>query len=80
MVLDFGFKVRRSSFVVDVFTLSSGTAIAQAIMIGILPILSRLYTPEEFGVFTLFVSIATLVSVGASLSFESMIMLARLSY
>ncbi len=70
-------KIRQSRFARDVLALSTGTAIAQAIMIGILPVLTRIYTPEDFGVFTLYVSITSLVSVFASFRYEQMIMLTK---
>jgi O-antigen/teichoic acid export membrane protein len=38
----------------------TGTTIAQAIPIAISPILTRIYTPEDFGVFALFIAITTL--------------------
>ncbi len=70
-------RIRQSHFVHDVLTLSTGTAIAQAIMIGILPVLTRLYTPEDFGVFTLYVSTTGLISIFASFRYEQMIMLTK---
>ena len=43
----------KSEFAKNVLTLMTGTTIAQAIPIAISPILTRLYTPEDFGVFAL---------------------------
>lgn len=42
----------------DVFTLMLGTGIAQLIPALISPILTRLYTPSDFGVYTVFISAA----------------------
>lgn len=53
----------------------SGTAIAQAIPVLISPILSRLYTPEDFGVLALFMSIAAVLGVIATGRYELAIML-----
>jgi len=39
----------------------TGTTIAQAIPIAISPILTRLYTPEDFGIFALYLSIASIL-------------------
>ncbi len=50
----------KSEFSRNVLTLMAGTTIAQAIPIGISPILTRLYTPSDFGVYALFLSIATI--------------------
>ncbi len=44
----------KSEFTKNVLTLMTGTTIAQAIPIAISPILTRLYTPEDFGVFVLY--------------------------
>jgi len=44
----------KSDFSRNVLTLMTGTTIAQAIPIAISPILTRIYTPEDFGVFALF--------------------------
>ena len=56
-----------SDFNKNVFALAFGTSIAQFITYASYPIVSRLYTPQEFGVFGLFTSIAgmiTLISTG----------------
>ena len=50
--------------------LIGGTAFAQAIAILILPLLTRLYTPEDFGVLAAYSSILGIVSVVACLRFE----------
>jgi len=47
----------KSEFSSNVLILMTGTTIAQAIPIAISPILTRLYTPEDFGVFALYLSI-----------------------
>ena len=50
-----------------ILTIMTGTTIAQAIPIAISPILTRLYSPSDFGVFALFsaiVSIAAIMSTG----------------
>ncbi len=47
----------KGEFTRNVLTLMTGTTIAQAIPIAISPILTRIYTPQDFGVYALFVSI-----------------------
>src|SRR5262245_27106208 len=66
-----------SGFVRDVLLLSGGTGISQLIALTILPLLTRLYSPKDFGVLTLYISIVTLLSVFTSLDYERMIMLSR---
>lgn len=55
----------------------TGTTIAQAIPIAISPILTRIYTPEDFGVFTLFLAITGIFSVIATGRYELALMLPR---
>jgi len=65
----------RSEFARNVLTLMTGTTIAQAIPIAISPILTRIYTPEDFGVFALYMSLASIFSVAATGRYEMAIML-----
>jgi len=67
----------KSEFGRNVLTLMSGTVVAQAIPIAITPILTRLYTPEEFGLFALFFSILAIFSVVANGRYESAVMLPK---
>jgi O-antigen/teichoic acid export membrane protein len=55
----------------------TGTTIAQAIPIAISPILTRIYTPEDFGVFALYMSIASTIAVIATGRYEFAIMLPK---
>lgn len=48
----------------------TGTTIAQAIPIAISPILTRIYTPEDFGLVALFLAIASIFGSIASMSYE----------
>lgn len=53
----------------------TGTVIAQAIPIAISPILTRLYSPEEFGLFALYMGLAAILSVIVTGRYEQAIML-----
>ena len=55
----------------------TGTTIAQAIPIAISPILTRIYTPEDFGVFALYMAIAAIISVVSTGRYEMAIMLPK---
>lgn len=57
--------------------LSSGTAIAQGIAFGFLPVLTRLYAPEDFGVLSLYLSIVGICNIFGSMRYEAMIILPR---
>ena len=67
----------KSEFSRNVLTLMTGTTIAQAIPIAISPILTRIYTPEDFGVFALYMSVASILSVVATGRYELAIMLPK---
>ena len=67
----------KSEFSRNVLTLMTGTTIAQAIPIAISPILTRIYTPEDFGVFALYISLTSLVAVLVTGRYELAIMLPR---
>ena len=65
----------RSEFGKNVLTLITGTSVAQAIPIALSPVLTRLYTPEDFGTLYLFVSISAVFSSIATGRYELAIML-----
>jgi len=64
----------KSEFSRNVLTLMTGTTIAQAIPIAISPILTRIYTPEDFGIFALFVAITSIFASIANGRYEFAIM------
>ena len=66
-----------SEFTHNVLTLLSGTAIAQAIPIAISPILTRIYSPEDFGLFGLFFAILAILAVLTNGRYENAIMLPK---
>lgn len=70
-------KFRGSEFTKNVITLSTGTIIAQIIPFIISPILSRLFSPEEFGIFALYMSISSIISIVATGRYELAIMLPK---
>ncbi|QSZ41439.1 oligosaccharide flippase family protein [Sulfurimonas aquatica] len=67
----------KSEFSRNVLTLMMGTTIAQAIPIAISPILTRIYTPDDFGVFALFLALVGIFSSIASGRYEMAIMLPK---
>ena len=67
--------VFKSEFFRNVATMMTGTAVAQAIPFLISPVLSRLYTPEEFGVLALFMSVAAVIGIISTGRYELAIML-----
>ena len=57
-------------------TLVVGTGIAQLVVIVATPLLTRLYSPDEYGNFSVIIAAATIISVIASLRYELAIPLA----
>lgn len=67
--------MRKSSFAGDVLKLVGGTTLAQALVVLVMPVLSRLYPPDAFGTAAVFASITALMSGVACLRYEQAIML-----
>jgi O-antigen/teichoic acid export membrane protein len=64
----------KSEFSRNVLTLMTGTTIAQAIPIAISPILTRIYSPEDFGMLALFLALFSILSTIATGRYELAIM------
>jgi O-antigen/teichoic acid export membrane protein len=67
----------KSEFSRNVLTLMTGTTIAQSIPIAISPILTRIYTPEDFGLFALFMAITSIFASITNGRYGAAIMLPR---
>lgn len=70
-------KIKQNRFLKNILMLTGGTAFAQALGIILSPIITRLYTPEDYGVLSIYVSILTLLAVGATLNYYRAIPLAK---
>ena len=60
----------KESFLERVGVLVGGTAVAQLLLILAVPILTRLYTPDAFGILAVFAGLLTIASVMSSLRYE----------
>ena len=69
--------LKKNSFLLNIITLISGTAISQGILFAATPFLTRLYTPEEFGYFSLYAAIVAVITSVASWKYELAIMLPK---
>lgn len=69
--------VIKKSFFRDVLNLTSGYAISQLIIVAFSPLLARLYSPEEFGVFFFFVTTVSILSVVATGGYEKAIVVVK---
>lgn len=68
-------KSLRMSFLSDILKLAGGTAVAQILGILAVPIITRLYGPDAFGLSALFASIVGIISIIVCLRYELAIML-----
>jgi len=60
----------RTGFWASVAVLAAGTVVAQAVPVLVSPILTRLYTPHDFGILALFASTLAIITTVAGLRFE----------
>jgi O-antigen/teichoic acid export membrane protein len=67
----------RGEFLKNVATLISGTTVVQIIAILIYFILSRIYTPADFGVFGLYMSIVSITGIISTGKYEMAVMLPK---
>ena len=65
--------IEKGSIWKDIFQMSTGTIIAQAINVLIQPILTRIVSPDALGVYTYVISLATMIIPIASLKLDMLI-------
>lgn len=54
-------SILKNKFIIDIFTLASGTIVAQVLPLAVMPLLTRIYTPDDFGILGYYVA-ATLIA------------------
>lgn len=70
-------RFRKSEFIKNVFTLVSATSVAQGIALIIYPLLTRIYTPAEHGLFALYMSIIAVSAMISTGKYELAVMIPR---
>ncbi len=70
-------NLKQNTYILQIITLMSGTIIAQIVTFAFIPILTRLYTPSEFGVYALFFSVVSILGLVSSLKYDQAIMLPK---
>jgi O-antigen/teichoic acid export membrane protein len=74
--LKFAFlKPAKKQFVRDVATVATGTAVAQILVIAFAPFITRLYGPEAFGLFGMFMALVVVLAPVSALSYPIAIVL-----
>lgn len=66
-----------SEFLFNVLKLVTGSVIAQILAIVLVPLITRLYIPEDYGLFSLVLAITGIIAIFSSLSYQLSIMLPR---
>jgi len=66
-----------SNFITNVLKLVSGSATAQILSILLVPLITRIYSPEDFGIFQLFLSISGILIILSTFSYQFAIMLPK---
>lgn len=69
--------MRANIFVRRVLLLLSGSVAAQALLLAVTPILSRIYSPEQMGILGVFVAFVGMVGTLVTLRYENAILLPR---
>lgn len=67
--------LKSSPFKKSIATLVAGTGIAQSIPVLISPVLTRIYTPSEFGIIAIFISLVSICAVFVTGRYEQAIVL-----
>lgn len=70
-------NVKSSTFARNAFTLTFGTTIAQALPFLFYPVLTRIYSPEEFGLLATLIGITVIVTILASGTYEGAILISK---
>lgn len=66
-----------SNFITNVLKLVSGSVTAQILGILLIPIITRIYNPDDFGIFQLFISISGILVIVSTFSYQLAIMLPK---
>jgi O-antigen/teichoic acid export membrane protein len=67
----------KSEFTKNVFTLMTGTTLAQFLPVAISPILTRLYTSDDFGLFAIYTSIVLILTSLSTGRYEQAVILPK---
>ena len=70
-------KILKSEFIRNVVTLITGTTVANVLPIAAAPILTRIFTPKDFGLFAFYFSTVTILAVFTTARYELAITLPK---
>jgi lipopolysaccharide exporter len=69
--------LKTSAFIRNVFIVMSGTVLAQVLSFALSPVISRLFSPSDFGVFGSFSAILAVVAAGMTLQYSQALVLPK---
>lgn len=69
---------KKHTYAKNILTLITGTGLAQLIPIIISPILTRIFSPEDFGVFALYMAYSSIISIFVTGRYELAILLPKI--
>ena len=69
-------KFAISKFAASVLLVSAGTGLAQLLNVLVSPIITRIYTPEDYGILTVYMALLGMLTIVSSLKYESAIAIA----
>jgi lipopolysaccharide exporter len=70
-------KLRKSSFVQNIMVVMSGSALAQIIGVALTPLISRFFSPSDFGIFGSFIAVSGVIAAGVTLQYSQAVMLPK---
>lgn len=70
-------KAKNSAFIKNLLVVMSGTALAQVLGFALSPIISRIYSPTDFGIFGSFYAILGVIAAGITLEYSQALMLPK---
>ena len=69
--------LRTSQYLRNLFTLTSGIGVSQLIPLFLLPILTRFFSPEDFGFFAFVMAIIQIMAISSTLRLEMAVVLPK---
>jgi O-antigen/teichoic acid export membrane protein len=70
-------KIKTSVFLKNILVVMAGTGAAQIISIALVPIISRLFSPSDFGISGSFGAVAGIITAGVTLEYSQAVMLPK---
>src|SRR6476661_5727648 len=70
-------NIKDRPFLKSAFVLISGTAIGQVIPVITAPIVTRIYTPQDYGLFGIFLLLSSVIGVVTTMQIENAILIEK---